>query len=194
MTHIEIKSSLPEERKQSLLDFLSIKLASLGQEYELATLDRIIITDEFTEDVIRVQKEYHLREFGHTDRKDAIAIAKVLDRVVGDELHQTIVINSNLMAGLFDPEYAQAAYHYFHHEICHVHDNYHQHKMFSRGEKAGSELNKLEDVLVCHANPVWKEYFAVRLSAQTIPVNEANGLPTKDLYVTYLLDQSTIIW
>ncbi len=180
--------TLSSEQKHTLTDFIHSKLSELSKVLDLSTLERIIISQNFTEDVLQMQKQYRMRETGHTERPDGIAVAKVLDTGIEEHLKQTIVVNDYLMAWLFLEEYRQYSFHMLHHELCHVHDNYYKHKMFSLEARAGKGLNKHEHVLVYNADPVWGEYVAVRLSSSSFAISDTIELPTNNLYMTYLID------
>lgn len=182
-----IQSNFSREQKDNLIEFLQNEIKKHSEDIELSSLEKIIITDNFTEVVVQTQKEYEMHEIGHTDNADGIAVAKVLHTEVGNDIRQTIVFNSNIIAGLFNPDYSQNSYHYFHHELCHVHDNFNQHIMFSQEARAGKGLNKLDHLLVYNAQPIWCEYIAVRMSAHSIPLNDPTDLPAKDLYTSFLL-------
>jgi hypothetical protein len=185
---IEINSSLSNEQKSSLIDFLNTKITELSTEIELSTLEKIIITNKFTDDVIRIQKEYESNEYGHTNRDDGVVAAKVLYGKIKGKFSQTIVINDYIMKGLFYPECSKTLFHTLHHELCHVHDNFYQDKMFSQEAREGKELSKLEHNLVCHADIIWQEYIAVRLSATSIPVDTSVEELIDKLYLSYLFN------
>lgn len=192
MVDIEINSSFSGEQKSNLIDFLNIKITELSREIELSTLEKLIITNKFTDDVIRIQKEYESNEYGHTNRDDGIAVAKVLSGKVNGKLSQTIVINDYILEDLFSSNQTvcQCSFHTLHHELCHVHDGFYQDIMFSQEARMGKGLSKLEHNLVCHANVIWGEYIAVRLSATSIPIRDASiALYTDDLRLSNLFKQ-----
>jgi hypothetical protein len=124
---------------------------------------------------------------GHTNKDDGIALAKTIHTGIQKNLRQTIVMNQEIIAGLFDEKYAQRSFHYLHHELCHVHDEYYQHGMFSVEGRCGQNMNKLEHMLVYGACPVWCEYIAVRLSSSSTPIDVSIDSPTNDLYLSYVL-------
>ena len=178
---------LNHEQRYNVIEFLNTKLAELELIIELSTLERIIITDHFTEDVIKVQREYNMREVGHTDRNDGIAIAKVLHTSIQEVLKQTIIITVNIIVGFFSSEYAPISFHYLHHELCHVHDNFYQHKIFTIEARAGKGINKLQHTLIYNAGPIWSEYIAVRLSAGSVNISDSIDLSTNTLNSGYLI-------
>lgn len=183
MLEIQIKTGkFTDEQKNNLINFLYEKIAEIGEIIELSSLEKLIITDHFTDDVLRIQKEYGSREGGHTDQKDGVAVAKVLHTGIKDNsIRQTIVMNDYLLQGFFTPELAQKSFHLLHHELCHVHDNFYKNKIFTSEGRQGRGLNKLEHTLICIADTIWSEYVAVRLSSNSVPLS-----PTPDLFIAYL--------
>ena len=189
MVDIEINSSLLSvEQRSSLIEFLNTKITELSTKIELSTLEKIIISNKFTDDVLQIQKEYGSSEHGHTNRDDGAVAAKVLTGEINGKFCQTIVINDSIIAGLFYPEYGHSSFHVLHHELCHVHDNFYQDKIFSQEAREGKGLSKLEHNLVCHADVIWQEYIAVRLSAASIPVGTCFEELADKLYLSYLFN------
>jgi hypothetical protein len=169
-----------KKQQKEIKTLISEKMKELS-DLELSTLETIIITEDFAEDVKNTQKKYQMREFGYTNRKDGVAVAKVIHTKLNEELKQTIIINDYLIQGLFNPKLAQSSFHLLHHELCHVHENYYQHIIFTPEGSDGENTNQLEHILLYNAQPVWSEYFAVRKSSGSISLELL-----EDLYFNYL--------
>ncbi|CAM4015285.1 hypothetical protein [Saccharibacillus endophyticus] len=184
MTVIEYTTGIfNDEYKSKIDEFFGERMKELSTNLELNTLERIIVSGKFTDDVLKVQEEYQMSERGHTDRDDGIAVAKVLHTKFKGQLKQTIVINDYLINGLFIPEAAQISLHLLHHEFCHIHENYYQNEMFTSEARNGHGMDRLQHTLICNAEPIWSEYFAVRSSSTSLVMNADT-----DLYFPYLLD------
>lgn len=180
--------SFNDEQRNKISEFLYVQLNELKQTIELATLELIIITEDFTEDVIKTQRRYNMREIGHTNRNDGIAVAKVLHTAIQDDLKQTIVIRDEIIEGLFFEEKSQDAFHLLHHELCHIHDNFYEHEMFTIEARSGRGHNLLQHILACNAEAIWAEYIAVKLSANSVKIIDSVEFITKTLYVEYLVE------
>jgi hypothetical protein len=172
---ITIKSDLfIEEQRQNLIIFLEDQIKNFfGKNLKIETLESIIVTNKFFEDVLNFQERHQLYERGATNNEDGSAVAKVLKRKDVSEvaLLQTIFINDQLICGLFGDQ-AQSVFHYIHHEMCHVHDNFNLEKIYTDGGKRGLYIDTLRHITNTHASIIWSEYFAERASVLTI--NELN--------------------
>lgn len=188
MIEIIIKADMELEAKNCIDRFLREKINEFKKSLELSTLKRIIISDDFTEDVLRVQKEYRCRVSGHTSRNDGTAIAKVIHTNPPNELEQTIIFTGDIIRCLFNPEISQVPFHYIHHELCHVHDDYYHRIMLSQSGIDGTLQSQLDHILSCTSDQIWNEYFAVRHSSATVPLSLSEESSLGDtLYINHLM-------
>lgn len=174
---------LNEKQQKEIRLFIKEKMNNQLSGLELSTLDEIIVTKNFSEDVIKAQKEYQLREVGYTNREDGIAVAKVIHTNIKNKLTQKLIINDYIIKGLLYPDKAQSCFHLLHHEFSHVHENYYQHMIFTPESRSGKNINKLERTLLYNAEPAWSEYFAARTSSTTFTFDFLD-----DIYLTYLFE------
>lgn len=180
MTEIIFKTaSFTPDHQRTITDFLIQKILQ-ASDINLSTLQTIVVTENFTEDLIALQNDYKMNEQSPAGNAEVAAMAKVICAGVGQDMVQTIVIHDYVIAGLFSDALADSCYHHLHHEMCHVHDNYIQQKMYSEGGRTDKGLNDFEHMLISHARAIWSEYIAVRLSSSSFPAasleDAANGL------------------
>jgi hypothetical protein len=176
-------NKLKTEQTNNFSTFFDEILSDLKTLLKLDSLEKIIISTDFSEDIIKIQNEYELDEISYTNRKDGSAVAKVITNNASEEnLKQSIIIKDFIILGLFIPEQAKSSFHILHHELCHVHDYYNQYEISKISGGKEKKLNKLQNVLITHANTIWSEYIAVRLSALSTPKDQLD-----DFDIPYLL-------
>lgn len=167
------------DHQRKITDFLTLKIAQ-ASDINLSTLKSIIITENFTQDIIELQSQYKVNEEIPASNAEVAAVAKVIHAGHGPDLVQSIVIRDYVIAGLFSDDLADSCFHHLHHEMCRVHDNYCQQKMLGQEGRMDAGLNDYENMLISHARAIWSEYAAVRLSASSFPAvsleDAANGL------------------
>lgn len=155
----------------NLHEFLSVSIARFSETLELSSLESFIVTGDFFNDVTEYQTTNQLRERGATNTEHEQAIAKVLSR--RDEngnLKQTVFFADYIAQGFFS-DLSTSAYHFMHHELCHVHENFLSDRIYSPRGKRGDELPALKHLLYVHAEIIWSEYYVERLSVLTLDVD-----------------------
>lgn len=181
-----------EDLKESITSFLESEMQSLKEEesLKLDSLEKIVITHKFSEDVLKAQQGYGCKEKGYTNRENYTSPAKTIaNKTDKKSLKQTIVIYEGIIVGMFshqidgyELEDSRYYYHVLHHEFCHVHDNFNQYEMFTEEGMVGAGLNELEQILITHANVIWNEYLAEKISSNSFPINKLY-----DLYIPNFL-------
>lgn len=184
MVEIIINSRDLYSREKLIKNYLVAEIKLMCEELELDSLEKIIITNDFTKDVIETQTKYNIEERGHTNNSNAIAVAKTISQISERDIRQTIVISEWIIKFLIEYKTSQYAYHFIHHEIAHVHDNYLKFHMKKKNEY---KLDKLDTLLVRNSDPVWSEYIAVRLSSASFNRNQSIDVLYDELYVNQLL-------
>lgn len=171
ITTIKISSSIfLDEQIVNLETFLLETVNKFSEELHLESLESIVITEDFFGDVVCYQRKYGLSELGATNNENAVAIAKVLKHIDDNSvLRQTVFFSDYIAAGLFDDR-ANTAYHFLHHELCHVHDNFHLNNIYTIEGKSGRNAHILDQMLRVHSDIIWSEYVVERLSISTIDI------------------------
>lgn len=110
-----------EVMKGSIEDLIN-KLSNASGGLELSCLDAIVVPADFTAEVIRFQEAHGFLERGHTDREEALAVAKTMNYESEGELKSIIFYSKVFLGCLFsdDPQQRQLAAHLLHHELAHV--------------------------------------------------------------------------
>lgn len=147
---------------KSLIDQLSEGLI-------LVSLKKIVVPEDFGEEILALQREYGSTEVGHTNNEFGTAIAKVLHYRKDGEIFHTIVLDKLLIHMLFTEKTQNSAVHYFHHELCHVHDEYLKERIYDLESRAGYGLGH---ILLVHSDVIWSEYVAERLANRTIDIKQ----------------------
>ncbi|MGE8207464.1 hypothetical protein ACQKP0_23545 [Heyndrickxia sp. NPDC080065] len=152
------------------------------QELNLGSLQYIIVPDDFGKELIEFQQQNGLRE-GYTNNEFGIAVGKVLSYLDDGDFKTTIFFDPRIIYALFDENLKQNSIHYIHHEFCHVHDDYEKYRAFGvidLEEAFFNSSDKVSQVAYAHADLIWSEYIATKLSAPSKPENH-------DIYVESLL-------
>jgi hypothetical protein len=169
-----------EDRNQMKLELEKL-IPQLSSNLNLHLLQSIFIPQDFGRTVTNFQ-EAHGLEVGYTNYEKGLAAAKTIKYIHEGHVKIAIFIQQRVFLALFSPETSQFAINIIHHELCHVHDEYNQIKMIKFAEEMEKhEVSYLENVLLSHSIIVWEEYFAPRMSANSLPKDS-------DLYVPYLLE------
>lgn len=137
----------------------------------LISLQYIIIPEDFGGELIQFQKERGLSE-GYTNNGFGVAMGKVLTYIEDGIRRSTIFFDPRVIITLFDEVKSQNAVHLMHHEFCHVHDDYKKYVAF--GVTNPEEIffgtpDRTRQVAYAHADMIWSEYIATRLSAGSKP-------------------------
>jgi len=181
---IVFESSHPviEANKDTLEQLLRQIVDACSSSLDLTNLEAIIVTDDFGGTIERFQEERGMDKTGYTN--DAIfgrAIAKVLrSKPTVGAPERAAILDSGLVLSMLMEQSSQLGLHFFHHELCHVHDEGVKVRLFPIETRIGW-TDDLVHVLRVDADDVWGEYVACRLSASTIP----DGF---DLFVPFLLE------
>lgn len=153
--------------KENLKSTISNSINKDFPDLRLEALESIYICENFTEELIKFQKNNGLKE-GHSKDYDFVVAGKVLNYFNDGEIKFVIFLHGIVANLWFYPEKSQIATHLFHHELCHVHDDYTKYKIFKNYFKEIDE-SKLENVLSCFSNMIWSEFIATYLSVKSIP-------------------------
>jgi hypothetical protein len=167
MTKVIIKSSIfTDEQTEQLHKILGRAIHQFSKSLSFESLESIIVTESLLEDVSKYQEKHNLLETSSNNEHGQV-IAKVLKHSWNDRFKQTMFFSDRLAYGLLTKN-SRAVYHYIHHELCHVHDNDYLNKIYTSENMKASRGQVLEYKLRIHADLIWSEYFAERLSAETV--------------------------
>lgn len=161
---IETKE-IREDQIENVRTNIDSLINQLSDGLILTSLKKIVIPEDFGEEILALQKEYGSTEVGHTNNEFGTAIAKVLHYRKDGEIFHTIVLDKMLIHMMFTEETQNTAVHFFHHELCHVHDEYLKERIYDLEGRAGYGL---EHILCVHSDVLWSEYVAERLANRTI--------------------------
>lgn len=162
-----------QEEKVQLKPKLEKAINDLAFGLDIASLKKVIIPSDFTEEIISFQIEHGKKERGHTKTENEDTIAKVMYYIENEEYFQVIFIHENCIAALIsigdelpnDIELAKRSCHYIRHELGHVHDEFQKRKIYSEELRKGEGLDPVQFRLTLHSDIVWSEYFANRTAA-----------------------------
>jgi hypothetical protein len=192
-----------DEAKAAVIQALTSLIESAKSTLELDSLELIVVPNDFGNELIRFQEEHGLHK-GYTNNGLGLAVAKVMSYIRNKELVCSIFLNPHIVASLFDEGSSQDAIHIIHHELCHVHDDALKFKVFGTDdvERLFFETNdRVSQVSYAHADLIWSEYIATKLSISSKPANHhmyinslIDAIPVtlnrckeaKDLYQTHL--------
>jgi hypothetical protein len=169
-------NNISPPQQESIISFFNENLHKLG--LDLTSLEGITISEDFFDDVIEFQLKHNKREKGATKTSNEAAIAKVLDFIDKSGRYKQVVFLSDFIAqGLFlEGETAQRSFHFINHELVHVHDEYNKKcKIYSEEVRQGINEHVLEHILRVHADMVWSEYIAERLSCPTVTTSHISS-------------------
>ncbi|WP_144399901.1 hypothetical protein [Paenibacillus polymyxa] len=142
------------------------------QDLNLTSLQYIIVPNDFGEELIEFQQRYQLRE-GYTNNEFGIAMGKVLSYFDDGQYRNSIFLDHRVVLTLFEGDnLKQNAIHLIHHELCHVHDDYEKYRVFGEADLEQVFFytpDKVSQVTYAHADLVWSEYIATRLSSSSTP-------------------------
>jgi hypothetical protein len=173
-----------DEEKEHVKRGLQQAIDQISAGLDLSTLESIFVTEDFGKEVIAFQEQHNLTERGYTDHEYGTAVAKVMEYWDGDQFKQAVFLSQGIVYALFT-ENVQKAAHMIHHELCHVHDNYHKSKFYTNEGRAGIGIDPLTHLLYIHADGIWSEYIANRLSYPTL------GNMEDDYLIPYMMDLMT---
>jgi hypothetical protein len=152
------------------------------QELNLSSLQYIIVPNDFGQELIEFQQRHGLRE-GYTNNEFGIAMGKVLTYLDDGNIKTSIFFDPRIVFTLFDENLKQNSIHLIHHEFCHVHDDYEKYRVFGVTDLEHIFFNtpdRVSQVTYAHADLIWSEYIATRLSARSKPEDH-------DIYMESLL-------
>ncbi|WPS85281.1 hypothetical protein SMD22_01250 (plasmid) [Brevibacillus halotolerans] len=153
------------------------------QELKLSSLQYIIVPDDFGKELTEFQQRHGLPQ-GYTNNEFGVAMGKTLTYLDDGDYKTTIFIAPEIVFALFDENLKQNSIHLIHHELCHVHDDGEKYRVFGVADLEQlffNTFNIVSQITYAHADLIWSEYIATRLSARTMPENH-------DCYVGSLLD------
>ncbi|MFJ5717611.1 hypothetical protein [Neobacillus sp. NPDC093127] len=180
-------NNIPAQQQESIISFFDSNLYKLG--LDLTSLEGITICENFFEDIIEFQTKHKKREIGATKTSNEAAIAKVLDYIDKSDSYKQVVFLSDFIAqGLFlEEEIAQRSFHFINHELVHVHDEYNKKcKIYSEKARQGIGDHVLDHILRVHADAVWSEYIAERLSSPTVTASHISSFMD---HITQLIER-----
>lgn len=159
---------ISDETKQKMIPLFEQLIMHLSKHLNITSLESIVITDNFTRDIIKFQETYGLKERGHTDSEDGVAVAKVLSHRKDGEYKQTIFISETIYNELINTDSSEDWIQYIQHELAHIHDNFIKESIYSFEKRQGVGFHILDHILNNHADSIWSEYIANRLSSPTM--------------------------
>ncbi|MFS0776104.1 hypothetical protein ABC255_08870 [Neobacillus sp. 3P2-tot-E-2] len=169
--------NLVPQQQDSIISFLEAQLPALN--LELSSLNEIIITENFFDDILTFQIKHNKRERGATKNSNGEAIAKVIDYIdKKGEFRQVVFLSDWIANGLFleEPEQVNYCFHFIHHELVHVHDEFQKKRIYSERLRKGTNEHVLDHMLRVHADVTWSEYIAERLSFTSITTDHISTL------------------
>ncbi|WP_066297880.1 hypothetical protein [Bacillus sp. FJAT-29937] len=186
MIKINFQSKLfNEESHQKIADELNNEILKLN--LNLNSLNQINITENLLKSVLKFQEHYSKKEKGVTQGENGDAIAKVMDFIdENDQFAQEIFITDWVIFNLFqeDKNIAARSFHILHHELVHIHDKYLKKRIYTLEGRQAINRNRLDHILTIHADIVWSEFIAERLSWHTLTFED---IPYKVDHVKSLL-------
>jgi hypothetical protein len=148
-----------------------------AEDLMLEGLQYIIACDDFRGDVTTFQK-FHGKRLGYTDNGLTVAVAKTLDYIEDGQYKVFIFLSPRLLECLFEGADNGLFWHTLHHELCHVHEGNIAFNLYGESiEKCFDDY--LSKIKFAHAELIWSEYIATRLSIST--TNEGNDFHINDL-------------
>jgi hypothetical protein len=168
--NIIFKTNLFEPIWQAkLAAYLNKQFASFAETINLTTLESFIITGSFYEEILHYQEMHGLQGIGTANISMAAAIGKAMKHVAPNgTVKQSVIISDHIIAGLAKKELAQTSLHSIHRELCHVHDSYYMHKIFTSEGNRGDHSDRLAQIVHGHSLGIWPEYHVERLSYITV--------------------------
>ncbi|RKP51383.1 hypothetical protein D7Z26_16430 [Cohnella endophytica] len=168
---IQINYPWTDEEKATIREGITKLVDSVRPVLQLDSLKLILVPHDFGVELIDFQKKNGLRT-GYTDNGLALAVAKMLTYVENEILVCNIVIHPGIVLSMFNEETSSDAVHIFHHELCHVHDDILKFDLFHVAEIEdlyAGENGTVRQVSYIHADLIWSEYIATRLSSTSKP-------------------------
>lgn len=159
-------NDIDANKKSEIISFLHDLVSELSKNLDIRNLDYILVSEDFGRCVTDFQRKHGLQE-GYTDNDTGNAKAKCLEYLIEGELRNCIIVDGNMILLLYSDE-AKFAVHLIHHELCHVHDNNVKLKSLSL-EFSMRQHGDLFTCLKLHADCIWSEYIATRLSCSSHP-------------------------
>lgn len=159
---------LPIEQLKEPFDDL---MSQLAQGLEITSLKNIIIAEDFKTELFKFQKSKGLRE-ECTENEVGVAGGKVVSYFQNGELEICIFLHQAVFGLLFSEKSEDVlnGIQIMRHELCHVHDTYLKSKMLSADFINYNERD-FEWALRLHADHIWSEYIANRLSKTKVNLN-----------------------
>jgi len=153
-------TSFNNDRKVTIEDeFRRLVVTKPSTNLNLNTLEQIVITEECGQEILSFQQRYGIEVTGHTSNEFVTAVGKTLTWEEDGKQKQTVILDWRIAPALITEEGRQFASHLIHHELCHVHDNYHRSVIFGK-PIPWLKKGDLFSYLHCHADIVWTEYIA----------------------------------
>lgn len=187
-------SEVLEDHKAELAEQIARIIRELMSRtgLEIPTLKEIIVPDDFDAELLAYQEAHDIGERGRTNDEGGLAICKVVEYVESGELAQAIFLDKEQWLGrLFsrDEKDISSAVHWLHHELAHAQDYHFQYQIFG-DDFPLPFMNNLANLLDNLARYTWGEYYANRLSADTMPLEEACGTAALYEAVDYVLQEA----
>lgn len=161
-------------------------IGRLSVNLDISTLSKIIIPDDFEEELTEFQISKGLKvEF--TNNEHAVACAKTISFFADNQLENVIFIHKNIVNSLFNQELSQNSINITHHELCHVHDNKLNYKYF--GDRfLGEYYGNIFEISTTHAHALFSEYVANSLSSSTKDFSDS--LSNKFILLTNMIQSN----
>jgi hypothetical protein len=184
MVNIVIKSEKYFKDSEPIKNFFENEIKKNPETLLLDSLERVIISDDFSNEVKKIQVEYLKSPSGHSEG----AIAIVIHKIEGDKIIQTIILSEYVIDKLLSEDFYLDAYHTIHHELCHVHDEYQRFVMNKINGSRTTEISQLDELLIQMSGAIWSEYIAVMLSLNSLYIIDNKiHMFGGDFHIEYLL-------
>lgn len=136
---------------------------------ELGGLQKIVVSNNYFEDVINVQKELGLTASGASNNENAKGVGYTITSRKNKDSKSIVVVNEPLISKILSSDQNEQldGLHIIHHELVHVHDDYLKNKLYTDEERCGAGVGQLKHYLRIKADVIWGEYIAERLSASS---------------------------
>ena len=168
ITVIGVEETLSERMKNAILGTIRM-LEKVHVDLDLRRMYRITVAADYAGELAKTAS--YPENASYTNEEYAVGIAQVMTLPYEDGFEFVPVVNAGLAANLvqdnedgYDSDEFLTAFHLFHHEMCHVHDN---------NKKCDAIDNIYPDnpkghFLLTLSNFIWCEYIANYMSSSTI--------------------------
>ncbi len=145
-------------------------ISQLSKDLNVELLESFIVPNDFGKELTEFQLLNGLT-VEYTNDDTGRAFGKTLSYVNNGKHCITVFIDKSILFHAFsdNSETSKLAIHLIHHELCHVHDDIIRARLFGV-DYIMKERGDFNEVLKIHANAIWAEFIATKLSISSIYV------------------------